>query len=216
MHDMPDTDDADAAAERFWPEEFKWVIKDDLKKAYKVGLEKEKPFAAIYQRYYADRFDSYEAFADRLAEGATIGAENGADGVLEEIHGSIRRNALLPEILLYAVYFPPQPFDEKLKTSLHREVFEEFRANLIYRHIYEDHYETRLPFDEFIDHIARQVVVGAMNGADKALGDIYRAFLFASPLPAFSPKAPQGSLNPAVLCQGNQVEETRVKGIKMS
>jgi len=185
MHDLPDTDDADAASERYWPEEYKWVIKEDLKKAVTMGLVEEKPFTAIYQRNYADRFESYEAFADRLAEGVTIGAENGVDDVLEEIQRCIRRNVPLPEPRLYNVYFQPQPFDEKLKTSLHREVFEEFRANPIYRHIYEDHYETRLPFDEFIDHLARQVVVGAMNGADKALGDIYRAFLFASPLPAF-------------------------------
>ena len=151
MHDMPDTDEADAAAERFWPEEYKWVIKNELKKAVKAGLEEERPFSAIYQRDYADRFDSYEAFADRLAEGVIIGAENGADDILDEIHNRIRKNDPLPEQRLYAVYFYPQPFDEKLKTSLYREVFEEFRTHPAYRHIYEDHYETRLSFDEFID-----------------------------------------------------------------
>lgn len=182
---MPDTDDADAAAERFWPEEYKWVIRDDLKEAVKSCLQEERPFSAIYQRDYAGRFDTYEGFADRLAEGVIIGAENGADEILNEIHQRIRQNGPLPEKRLYAVYFYPHPFEEKLKTSLYREVFEEFRAHPIYRHIYEDHYESRLSFDEFIDHLARLVVAGAMNGADKTLGDIYRAFLFASPLPAF-------------------------------
>lgn len=185
MHDMPDTDDADAAAERFWPEEYKWVIKNELKKAVKDGLEKERPFSSIYQRDYADRFDSYESFAERLAEGVSIGAENGADDVLNEIHRRIHKNDPLPGIRHYAVYFYPQPFDEPLKTSLYREVFEEFRAHPVYRHIYEDHYETRLSLDEFIDHLARLVVAGAMKGADKSLGDIYGAFLFSSPLPAF-------------------------------
>jgi hypothetical protein len=185
MHDMPDTDEADAAAERYWPEEYKWVIKNELKKAVKAGLEEARPFSSIYQRDYTDRFDSYEAFADRLAEGVSIGAENGADDILHEIHNRIRKNDPLPGTRHYAVYFHPQPFDEKLKTSLYREVFEEFRAHPVYRHIYEDHSETSLSFDEFIDHLARLVVAGAMNGADKVLGDIYRAFLFASPLPAF-------------------------------
>ncbi len=185
MHDMPDTDEADAAAERFWPEEYKWVIKDELKKAVKAGLVAERSFSGVYQKDYTDRFDSYEAFADRLAEGVSIGAENGADDILNEIHHRIRKNDALPETRPYAAYFYPQPFDETLKTSLYREVFEEFRAHPVYRHIYEDHYETRQTFDAFIDQLARLVLVGAMNGADKALGDIFRAFLFSSPLPAF-------------------------------
>jgi len=112
MHDMPDTDEADAAAERFWPEEYKWVIKNELKKIVKAGLEEERPFSAIYQRDYLDHFDTYEAFADRLAEGVIIGAENGADDILDEIHNRIRKNDSLPVTGLYAVYFYPQPFDE--------------------------------------------------------------------------------------------------------
>jgi hypothetical protein len=185
MHDMPDTDEADAAAEKFWPEEYKRVIEDGLKKTFKAALQERKPFSTIYQKDYADRFNSYDAFTDRLAEGVTIGAENGADDILDEIHMRIRRNGPLPETRLYAVYFQPNPFDEKLKTSLHREVFEEFGTHPTYRHIYEDHYETHRPFEEFIDHLARLVVGGAMNGADKTLGDIYQAFLFGASLPVF-------------------------------
>ena len=39
---MPDTDDADASAEKFWPEEYKRVIKDGLKKAFKAALQEGK------------------------------------------------------------------------------------------------------------------------------------------------------------------------------
>jgi hypothetical protein len=185
MHDMPDTDEADAAAERYWPEEYKWVIKTDLKQSFEAALQETEAFSGSYKKDYSNQFSSYEAFIHRLAEGVVIGAENGADEILEQIQRDLGRNNPLPEKRVFAVYFQPQPFDEELKTSLHREVFEEFHTHPTYRHIYEDHYETRLSFDEFIDHLARLVVVGAMNGADKALGDIYRAFLFDSPLPAF-------------------------------
>ena len=39
-----------------------------------------------------------------------------------------------------------------------------------YEHIHEDHYQTDLSFDAFIDQIATLVVVGAANGADDSLG----------------------------------------------
>ena len=185
MHDMPDTDEADAAAERYWPEEYKWVIKTDLKQTFAAAIQGAGAFSGIYQRDYSGQFESYEMFIHHLAEGVAIGAENGADEILEEIQGALLRNGSLSEKRLYAVYFWPQPFDEGLKNRLHREAFEEFGTHHIYKHIHEDHFHGHQSFDEFIDYLARLVVVGAMNGADKAIGDIYRAFLFGAPLPHF-------------------------------
>jgi hypothetical protein len=185
MHDMPDTDEADAAAERYWPEEYKWVIKTDLKKAVEGTIQGARAFSRIYQRVYSDQFDRYETFIHHLAEGVAIGSENGVDEILEEIQGTFLGNRPLPEKRLYAVYFWPQPFDEGLKNTLHREAFEEFGTHHIYKHIHEDHSNGRQSFDEFIDGLARLVVVGATNGADKAIGDIYQAFLFGAPLPHF-------------------------------
>lgn len=185
MHDMPDTDEADAAAERYWPEEYKWVIKTDLKQAFEAVIQGARGFSGIYQRDYSDRFESYETFVHHLAEGVAIGSENGVDEILEEIQRALLRDGSLPEQRLYAVYFWPQPFDEGLKNRLHREAFEEFRTYPIYQHIHEDHFNGRQSLDEFIDGLARLVVVGAMNGADKAIGDIYQAFLFGAPLPPF-------------------------------
>ncbi len=185
MHDMPDTDEADAAAERYWPEEYKWIIKTDLRQSFEAALRGTGAFSGVYERSYSDQFDSYEAFVLRLAEGVAIGSENGADNILEEIHGAFRRNEPIPENRLFAIYFWPQPFDEGLKKTLHREVFEEFSAHHSYQHIYEDHFDRHISFDEFIDRLARLVVNGAMNGADKTIGDIYRAFLWGAPLPGF-------------------------------
>jgi hypothetical protein len=185
MHDMPDTDDADAAAERYWPEEYKWVIKTDLKQALEAVIRGARAFSGIYQKDYSDRFESYETFIHHLAEGVAIGSENGVDEILEEIQGTFRNNGPLPEKRLYAVYFWPQAFDEGLQNTLHRETFEEFGTHPIYKHIYEDHFNGRQSFEEFIDYLAQLVVVGAMNGADRAIGDLYQAFLFGAPLPHF-------------------------------
>lgn len=182
---MPDTDDVDAAAERYWPEEYKWVIRDDLRRAVEASLKEQKAFEGIYQKTFPERFNSYEDFIRRLGELVVIGAENGIDDILEEIHRALHRNQPLPEKRFYAIYFWPEPFDEGLKNSLHREIFEEFGTHHSYRHIHEDHYETQLSFDEFVDQVAQLAVSGAMNGADKALGEIYGAFLFGASLPVF-------------------------------
>jgi hypothetical protein len=185
MHDMPDTDEADAAAERYWPEEYKWVIKTDLRRSFESALQGTGAFSGIYQKYYQDLFNGFVPFTQRLSEMVAIGSENGVDEMLEEIHRTFRRNIPLPEKRLYAVYFWPEPFTQELQDTLHREVFEEFRTHHSYQHIHEDHFNGRQSFDEFIDCLARLVVVGAMNGADKAIGDIYQAFLFGAPLPHF-------------------------------
>ena len=98
---MPDTDEADAAAERYWPEEYKWVIKTDLKQAFEGVIQGAKAFSGIYERDYSDQFESYETFIHHLAEGVAIGAENGIDEILEEIRGDYsvpgpcRKNAFM-------------------------------------------------------------------------------------------------------------------------
>ena len=69
MHDLPDTDDADAAAERYWPEEYKEIIRTHLSRIISARLQEDKAFSGVYERGYKDRFDSYGRFADRLACG---------------------------------------------------------------------------------------------------------------------------------------------------
>ncbi|MEW6184927.1 MAG: hypothetical protein AB1585_04205 [Thermodesulfobacteriota bacterium] len=185
MHDLPDTDEADAAAERYWPDFFKWVLKTNLKEKVEKALLEEQAFSSFHQGLYSGSFPTYEAFIGRLAEGVAMGAENGLDDRMDEIHRALVRDLPFPPRGLYAVYFWPDPFDEPLGSLLYREVFEEFRSHPVYRHIHEDHYHSHWTFDEFIDHLAHGAVAGARNGADKTLGDIYRAFIYETPLPAF-------------------------------
>lgn len=183
MHDLPDTDDADASAEKFWPEGYKDVLRMDLKQAFVTMVLACEAFRSFYESSYTERFGDYESFVDRLAEMIVIGAENGVDLVLGEVYDAFRNNSPFPDKRYYAMYFWPEVFTENLKKGLASKAFEEFDNHHAYVHIYEDHYESDLSFDEFIAQIADLVVMGAANGADDALGDIYRAFLDRAPLP---------------------------------
>lgn len=183
MHDLPDTDDADASAEKFWPEGYKNVLRTDLKQAFVDMVIACGAFRTFYESSYNDRFDDYESFVDRLAEMVVIGAENGVDFVLGEVYNAFRKNSSLPDKRYYAQYFWPEVFNEDFRKVLASKAFDEFDNHHAYVHIHEDHYESNLPFDEFIAQIADLVVMGAVNGADDALGDIYRAFLDRAPLP---------------------------------
>jgi hypothetical protein len=183
MHDLPDTDDADASAERFWPEGYKDIIRTDLKRSFADMVVSAGAFRSLYESLYQDRFDNYDDFVDRLAEMVVIGAENGIDLVLGEVYDAFRENSPFPDKRYYAKYYWPEAFTEELKKRLGSKAFEEFDNHHAYVHIHEDHYESNLSFDEFITGIADLVVMGAVNGADDALGNIYRAFISRAPLP---------------------------------
>lgn len=185
MHDLPDTDDADASAERFWPEGYKNIIRTGLSRSFADLMIAAGAFRAIYDSSYQDRFEAYEAFVGRLAEMVVIGAENGVDLILAEVYDAFRDNSPLPDNRRYARYFWPEAFHEELKKDLASKAFDEFDNHHAYVHLYEDHYKSDLPFNEFISRITDLVVSGAVNGADDALGDIYRAFIDRAPLPTF-------------------------------
>jgi hypothetical protein len=184
MHDIPDTDEADAAAERYFPEEFKMIIRSEVSRSFTDALQKVQAFYKIFEKTYRNSFDRYPEFIRRLAEMIVIGTENGVDEMMEEVQVVLARGGPLPEERLFSAYFWPEPLTPDLKKILHQEIALEFRNHHPYEHLYEDHYQASLSFDAFIDRLAELAVVGAMNGADKAIGNIYEAFLFGSPLPA--------------------------------
>jgi hypothetical protein len=183
MHDMPDTEDADAAAERFWPEGYKDLLWADLIPAFAGLLRETEAFKAVYEQNYGDDFRTYDQFVDRLAEMVAIGAENGSDSIFDEIYAAFSHNAPLPGIRSYARSLWPDAFNQELKVRLHDRVIEEYKDLHAYEHVYEDHYEGQLTFDDYIGHIASLVVVGAQKGADDMIGSIYRAFLGPARLP---------------------------------
>ncbi len=183
MHDMPDTDDADADAERFWPEDYKYIIRDQVKSQFMSAVLEENAFSSIYEQQYQERFSDYESFIARLAEMVIIGAENGADEIFDEIYDAFRKEMPLPANRSYASYHQPNPVSPELKEAVAQKVIEEYKELHMYEHIYEDHFEGELSFDEFIGRIADLVAIGTVNGADDALNKIYHSFYYQSGLP---------------------------------
>lgn len=183
MHDLVDTEDLDAASERYWPEEFKQIIRVRVATTFCQRVETTKAFMTAYQAQYAERFSSYREFVERMAEMTAIGAENGTDAQFEVIHTAFRDDAPFPEPRPYANYFWPEPLDNDTKKALRQKICEEYQTVHVYEHIYKNHYQESMDFEAFIDKVAGLVVVGAINGADDMIGRLYRAILTDSPLP---------------------------------
>ncbi len=184
MHFMPDTEDADAAAERFWPEGYKQVIREDFSQAVAAQLNAGKKLRHVYQQQYPEKFTDLNQFANKLAEMIAIGAENGADNAFDELMEAFLVEDPLPEGRRYISYFWPQAFSPSIKNKLARVVIDEYSLDNVYQHAYDSYYQRKLPsFDEFIARVARIVVTGAINGADDMLEAIYRSFMTPHPLP---------------------------------
>ena len=183
MHEPVDTEDQDAAAERYWPEDFKGLIRERLGTAFSDQFIEQDAFKATYEKYYTNRFEDYDHFVSRLADMGTIGAKNGIDDILNEIHAFFHNETPLPDSRLPARIHWPEPKDQDLKEALHQRVFHEFRDQHAYEHVFEDHYQGEGDFDDFIHEIVDRVVAGAVKGVDKTLDNIYRSFLMGKPLP---------------------------------
>ncbi len=184
MHFMPDTEDADSAAERFWPEGYKRVIREDFRQAVTAQLNRRKKLRHVYQQQYPETFTDLNQFASKIADMIAIGAENGADNAFDELMEAFLIEDPLPEGRRYARYFWPQAFSSNIKDELAQAVIDEYRQDNVYQHAYDSYYQRKLPsFDEFIAQVAQTVVTEAMNGADDMLEAIYRSFMTPHPLP---------------------------------
>jgi len=184
MHFMPDTEDADSAAEKFWPEGYKQVIRQDFRQAIVAGFNGGKKLRNIYQQQYSEKFADLDEFMSKIADMIAIGAENGADDALDEMMDAFLIEDPLPEGRRYARYFEAQSFSRSMKNNLAQIVIDEYSQDNVYQHAYESYYQQKLPsFDEFIGRVAQTVVTGAMNGADDMLEAIYRSFMDSRTLP---------------------------------
>ncbi|MFC1989257.1 hypothetical protein ACFLVW_01635 [Chloroflexota bacterium] len=184
MHFMPDTEDADAAAERFWPEGYKQVVRGDFRQAVAAQLNGGKKLRHVYQQQYSEKFTDLNQFANRIADMIAIGSENGVDNAFDELMEAFLTEDPLPEGRRYIRYFRPQAFSSSIKDKLARVFINEYSQDNVYQHAYDSYYQGKFPgFDEFIAQVAQIVVTGAMNGADDMLEAIYRAFMTPHPLP---------------------------------
>jgi len=183
MHDLPDTEDQDAASERYWPEGYKNVLTGLLREEVRQRILESGAFKNLQEERFLKNFPNHERFADRLAQMVVIGAENGADEMFEEIYHAFRTDRPLPSDRAPARYFWPGPFSSEVAEALRQSLVGEYSQHHAYHHIHEDHYAGSLSFEDFIRAVADLVVCGAQNGADEALGSIYQAFVSNAPLP---------------------------------
>lgn len=185
MHFMPDTEEEDSAAETFWPEGYKQVIREDFRHLIRTQLKGSKKWGHIYQRWHSEAFTDLNQFANRIADMIAIGAENGADDAFDDIISAFLTESPLPEIPGYARYLWPQALLERASKRLQQVIVDEYSQDNIYSYAHQAGYrDSYRNFDEFIDQIARLVATGTANGADDMLEAIYRS-LFAPlyPLP---------------------------------
>ncbi len=187
MHDLIDTDDADAAAERFWPEGFKQIIREEVAKQVAAQLKKRDSFRHLYQERFSDKYPSFDGFVERMANTVAIGAENGADDAFDDIHAAFQMEAPLPDRMEYAHHLWPHGLNAEMKRRVHRSVVEEYSKERYYQRQYqnanEDWPERYGSLGRFLDEVAQLVVTGAINGADDMLEAIYNSFILACPLP---------------------------------
>ena len=184
MHFMPDTEDDDSAAERFWPEGYKQVIREDVRQSIGARLGDGKRLKHIFRRLYSEKYGDLGQFASKIADMIAVGAENGADDAFEELMEAFLVEGPLPEGREYASYFWPQAFSPAIRDKLEQVIVDEYSQDNIYQHAYESYYGRKYRrFDEFIDRVTRAVVIAAMNGADDMTAAIYRSFITPYPLP---------------------------------
>jgi hypothetical protein len=183
MHYLPDTDEQDAAAERYWPDDFKQVIQEKVGRSVKLKL-KEKNLRRIYERQYQDKYADAGQFANRIADILIIGAENGADDGFEMIFKAFLTESPLPEIARYAVYLWPYIFSQKIIDRIHNAVAFDYRNDETFKYAFNVGYQKEYSkFDEFIDQMACKITTAVINGTDDMLARIYTAFLNCQPLP---------------------------------
>lgn len=184
MHFMPDTEEEDSAAEKFWPEGYKKVIREDVSQLVGAQLNDGKRLRHIYQQQYSEKYTNLNQFAGRIADMVVIGAENGADDAFDDIITAFLTESSLPEVRRYARYFWPQVLPERTKKRLQQVIVDEYSQDEVYGYAYKAGYQSSYRnFGKFISHVAQLVVTGAMNGADDMLEAIYRSFMTLCPLP---------------------------------
>ena len=177
MHYMPDTEDEDSAAETFWPEGYKQVIRDNFRQLVGAQFKDGKKLRHIYQQRYFEKFTDINQFVNRITDMVAIGAENGADEAFNDIMSAFLSESPLPEVRRYARYFWPQLLSERVKKRLQQVIVDEYSRDNVYTYAHEAGYQgSHRNFDEFINQVAQLVVIGATNGADDALEALYRSF----------------------------------------
>jgi len=178
MHFMPDTEDEDSAAEAFWPEGYKTVIREDVRRVIAEQLNEKNHFHRVYRKGYTERFNTYEQFLDKVADMVAIGAENGADDAFDEIMDVFMEEDAIPEPCHYTNYSWPYPLQGGVEERLRKVIIDEYSEEKIYTFAYSVGYKNDFnEFDEYINQIATLILTGVRKGSSDTIDRIYRSFI---------------------------------------
>jgi len=184
MHFMPDTEDQDSAAETFWPEGYKQVIREIAPSYFWEILLKDEPFIPAYRADYASKYAEYPRFVEKLAEILAIALENGADNAFDEIIDAFLKEAPLPPLRAYAHYFTAAVIPPEIAQPLTKSITEEYSQDSIYVYAYGVGYKkTFVNAEDYLQKIAEIVVDGARNQVQSIMEDISRRLYYRQPLP---------------------------------
>ncbi len=175
---MPDTEDEDSAAETFWPEGYKQVIREDVRQAVLAQLTGKRRFRRVYRNGYSERYPSYQDFIGRIADMVAIGAENGADDAFDEIMDSFLEEDALPASRRYSSYSWPDVLPRGVREKLRESVIDEYTQDDVYLFAYKAGYKNDFTtVEDYISRVAELVELGVKNGAEDALERIYRSMI---------------------------------------
>ena len=178
MHFMPDTEDEDSATETFWPEGYKQVIREDVRRVILAQLTGKRQFRRVYRNGYSERYPSYEEFLDKVADMVAIGAENGADDAFDEIMDAFLEEEALPALRQYTSYSWPDVLPREVREQLQRSIVDEYSQDDVYLFAYKVGYKNDFStIGEYVNRVAELVEAGAKNGAEDTLEQIYRTFI---------------------------------------
>jgi hypothetical protein len=183
MHYLPDTNDQDAVQERYWPDGFKQVIRNELSRALSVIITAQS-LRHIYQRHYTDTYPDINRFVETVINSVIVGAENGADRGFEAVYSAFLAETPLPQVSHYVRHLWPDVMTAKTRHKILNAVVRDYTTDDGFSYAYKDGYhKDYVNYSDFINAVSDTIVSSIANGIDDALEKIYIAFISGYPLP---------------------------------
>jgi hypothetical protein len=182
MHYLPNTDEQDALTEKYWPDEYKQVIRQELQNALFKKM-KSPGLSRFYRRHYSTMYRDFHHFTDEIINILVISAENGADHGFDIVYNAFLTEARIPEQRRYARSYWPQIMTRRMEDRILKAVGKSYENDDDFMYAYNDGYiKDYKNYRHFIDDAAGLVISGIVAGIDDKLEQLYKSFLIGRPL----------------------------------
>ncbi len=182
MHYLPDTDEQDALTEIYWPDDFKTVVRQELREAFSRKMD-SPGIRRVYRRHYSKLFRDVYGFVEAIVNTLVISAENGADLGFDAVYKAFLTEARLPEQRRYARSFWPQIMSSSTEARICEAIFKSYENDDAFIYAYATGYKTDYEnYERFIDAVAGLILSGIVSGLDGGLEQLYKSFMKGRPL----------------------------------